>query len=262
MWNLLKRIAPNSSEPWLMVGDFNETMWQHEDLSYAKRSERKMANFRETLSFCDLHDLGYQGPSWTYDNKQQGNKNIRAKIDRAVASLSRCDLFTNHSMTDICSTRSDHFPVLEQTEYNYWRKKNNRQFHYEQMWERMPSLQSTVEQVWKEKGKARDLAEVSSKLGSMRGALTKWSRNNFGSVLRKTKLIRDTISRLFEETWSVDRDEEVKELSAELDELLPREEIMWKQRSRVQWLREWDRNMKYFQWKATYSEERGWFLGG
>ena len=46
MWSQLQNIAPKSNEPWLMVGDFNETMWQHEHLSYEKRSERKMENFR------------------------------------------------------------------------------------------------------------------------------------------------------------------------------------------------------------------------
>jgi hypothetical protein len=30
MWDLLRRIKPCTSEPWFMVGDFNETMWQKE----------------------------------------------------------------------------------------------------------------------------------------------------------------------------------------------------------------------------------------
>jgi hypothetical protein len=37
MWRTLRRIAPNASEPWVMIGDFNETMWQHEHFSETKR---------------------------------------------------------------------------------------------------------------------------------------------------------------------------------------------------------------------------------
>jgi hypothetical protein len=36
MWELLRRIKPNANEPWLMVGDFNEVMWQSEHYSAKK----------------------------------------------------------------------------------------------------------------------------------------------------------------------------------------------------------------------------------
>ena len=61
-----------------MMGDFNETMWQTEHISMAKRSdsERQMENFRKVHSDCNLFDLGYKGPIWTYNNKQDGLKNV------------------------------------------------------------------------------------------------------------------------------------------------------------------------------------------
>jgi endonuclease/exonuclease/phosphatase family metal-dependent hydrolase len=51
MWTTLCRIKPNASDPWLMIGDFNETMWQNENLSFRKRLERQMADFRSMLFF-------------------------------------------------------------------------------------------------------------------------------------------------------------------------------------------------------------------
>ena len=50
MWTMLRRIKDNSSEPWMVLGDFNEAMWQAEHFSRAKRSERLMMDFREVLS--------------------------------------------------------------------------------------------------------------------------------------------------------------------------------------------------------------------
>ena len=44
-----------------------------------------MCVFREALSDCDLYDLGFNGRPWTYDNKQVGHKNVRVRLDRAVA---------------------------------------------------------------------------------------------------------------------------------------------------------------------------------
>jgi hypothetical protein len=68
MWELIRRIKPRSQAPWLMIGDFNEAMWSVEHFS-ARQNERQMLYFREVLSHCDLHDLGFIGLPWTYDNK-------------------------------------------------------------------------------------------------------------------------------------------------------------------------------------------------
>jgi hypothetical protein len=71
MWTKLQRIKPRSDRPWLMMGNFNEAMWQEEHFSLTRRSERLILDFREILSHCDLHDIGFTGSPWTFDNKQK-----------------------------------------------------------------------------------------------------------------------------------------------------------------------------------------------
>jgi hypothetical protein len=86
MWTTMRSLKPKSDLPWLMMGDFNEVMWQEEHFSRTRRSERLMMDFREVLSHCDLHDLGFIGTPWTFDNKQRGDCNVKVRLDRAVAS--------------------------------------------------------------------------------------------------------------------------------------------------------------------------------
>jgi hypothetical protein len=88
MWELLRRIKPCSKAPWMMIGDFNEVMWSFEHFSKSRRPERQMLDFREVLSHCDLHDLGFTGLPWTLDNKQAGDRNVKVRLDRVVATTS------------------------------------------------------------------------------------------------------------------------------------------------------------------------------
>ena len=52
-----------------------------------------MENFRSVLSDCNLFDVGVKGPVWTYNNKQEGLKNVRAWLDRGVASPGWLDYY-------------------------------------------------------------------------------------------------------------------------------------------------------------------------
>jgi hypothetical protein len=70
MWELLRRIQPTLNALWVMLGDFNEALWQFEHFSKHKRPEQQMIDFREVLSHCNLHDLGFSGLPWTFDNRQ------------------------------------------------------------------------------------------------------------------------------------------------------------------------------------------------
>ncbi|XP_073361947.1 uncharacterized protein [Aegilops tauschii subsp. strangulata] len=260
MWELLSRIKDKSNAPWLMIGDFNETMWQAQHFSTAKRSERYMENFRSVLSDCNLFDLGFKGPGWTYDNKQAGQKNVRARLDRAIASSSWSDHFREAIVEHICSSRSDHLPVLlkfgKRKEWRTVGSKSSRPFRYEHMWERVQSLQAAIENGWKGSGEAQNLQEVGAKISSMAHVLRKWSDRDFGSVLKKSADIRRKLSVLWRSANTPENQREVKQCSEELDELLLREELMWRQRSRATYLREGDRNTKWFQRKATWRKKK------
>jgi endonuclease/exonuclease/phosphatase family metal-dependent hydrolase len=114
MWTLLRRINPKSTEPWLMMGDFNEAMWQEDHISRSKRSERLMMDFREVLSHCDLHDIGFVGTPWTWDNKQQGQRNVKVRLDRAVASPSWSICFSDYPLHHLASSHVNlAIPLME-----------------------------------------------------------------------------------------------------------------------------------------------------
>jgi endonuclease/exonuclease/phosphatase family metal-dependent hydrolase len=93
MWDTLKSLKDVSELPWMVMGDFNEALWQEEHFSQTPRSERQMEAFRDTLTYCDLTDIGFAGVPYNYDNKWRGLANVKVRLDRVVVSPSWRDLF-------------------------------------------------------------------------------------------------------------------------------------------------------------------------
>jgi hypothetical protein len=112
LWEIMQRLKTRSSEPWVVIGDFNETMWQHEHFFETRGGERQMSDFQETLDACGLKVLGFAGLPWTYDNKKSGNRNVKIRLDRGVATQDWMDRFFDASITHFNLPRSDHCPLL------------------------------------------------------------------------------------------------------------------------------------------------------
>ncbi|XP_073363239.1 uncharacterized protein [Aegilops tauschii subsp. strangulata] len=136
-----------------------------------------------------------------------------------------------------------------------WRpvgSKPSHPFRYEHMWEQVESLQRTIEEGWRGSGEATNLQDVGAKISNMEHVLRTWAERDFGSVLKKTAEFRRKLSILWSSPNSAENQQKIKRCEAELDEILLQEELMWRQRSRVTYLREGDRNTKWFQRKATW----------
>jgi hypothetical protein len=176
MWTLLRRIKPRSQEPWLMVGDFNEAMWQGEHSSRSRRSERLMSNFREVLSECDLHDLGFIGTPWTYDNHRKGDNNVRVRLDRAVACPAWRDCYADTTVQHLTSPASDHCPVLVQLEQEVRVPRRQPKRQYEIFWEREYELAEQVSNAWAEAGEKQDLGDIMHSLNRVMTTLQTCSR--------------------------------------------------------------------------------------
>lgn len=254
MWTLLRRIKPNSTAPWCLMGDFNEAMWQFEHFSEHKRKEKQMLDFREILSHCDVFDLGFIGTPWTYDNKRKGGYNVRVRLDRAVASQSWSVLYPQAQVRHLVSSRSDHCPILVQCTPDEDKDKPSRCMRYEILWEREESLSEEIRTAWEQHHAATDLGSVSSKLKLVMGALQHWSREKFGSVNKELGALRKKMEEL-QLGGRHTHDQEYQSCSRRMEEILYREEMMWLQRSRVAWLREGDRNTSFHR-KAAWRHRK------
>lgn len=217
-------------------------------MSLNPRPEAQMAAFRDVLMACELVDLGFIGVPYTYDNMRAAAANVRVRLDRAVATNDWRNLFAFSSVHHLASPCLDHVPLLLKlsAEQENPRSKARR---YEIFWERDAGLPDFIRNTWDAFGTMENLGKVNAALRSTMTALKSWSNRRFGNVTREINKSRSQLEELLR--MNADR-QEIRRVSDKLNELLYKEEMLWLQRSRIMWLKEGDRNTKFFQSKSVW----------
>lgn len=98
-----------------------------------------MDGFRDAVQACGFYDLGFIGLPYTWDNRQQGENNIKVRLDKGLACSAFMNMFRDIKVCHVQTTESDHCMVIECTNRTSRRGRGRRRFRYENMWRRDPS---------------------------------------------------------------------------------------------------------------------------
>jgi hypothetical protein len=130
------------------------------------------------------------------------------------------------------------------------KRARQRTFKYEVMWESHPDFAAFIDQSWKV-NQCSNMEELREKLESLAGGCKRWDHDVFGEVRKELKSLHSRLTELREEPTRTGPSYEEIKTCDRIVELNHREEIMWCQRSRIQWLADGDNNTKFFHQKAT-----------
>jgi hypothetical protein len=235
------------------MGDFNETLYGSEHFSRTPRPEWQMRAFREAVEDCSLQDLGWTGVQYTWDNKQTGQANVKARLDRAFANAGFLQRFEHARVRHIVTVESDHCMVLMEQRGNLNQvRRGPKQFRYENVWQTHIDYEKLIAESWRKNQNAHGLQGVVESLISLQNDLEPWSVQEFGCLPRKVRKLKQKLESLRCRSVGRGPTEEEKSIVKQLREALRQEEVWMRQRSRVQWLRDGDRNTAYFHAQAAH----------
>ncbi|KAK3192976.1 hypothetical protein Dsin_024286 [Dipteronia sinensis] len=218
LWSSLMDIA-GSDVTWLVLGDFNSVLGAH----------------KTTGVFHTRIGRGRPGM-------------VLSRLDRAVCFHSFLAAWSHIACVTLPRSHSDHHPLLISCYTSV--SSNPRPFRFQGMWVSHPSSLNLVRSVWSSSIAGSGSGIVVQKLKLLKKALKRWNWEVFGDIALNVSNANEKVmliqGRIGSEGFSDDLFRLKTSALTYLDSILKQQEIFLKEKSRVRWLAEGDRNSKFF----------------
>ncbi|XP_071914130.1 uncharacterized protein [Coffea arabica] len=242
-WRVLRDRRRLWGDRFMIAGDFNDIVSNEEKWGGNLKEERSFTEFKDFIDHTNLIDLGFEGQPWTWSNHWEDEGEIRQRLDRCLASYDWVQTFEKARCQHLDTYASDHSILCLDTEPD--KEKRKKKFYFDKRWLQKKEVQQVVEQAWQIDEPGSRMFKVIKKIRNCRIELLKW-RNTFQAD-SKRRIVE--IGKALEKVRVSDSDnkkEQVAELKNQLKEAYKEEEKFWRQKARIEWLREGDKNTKYF----------------
>ncbi|KAL6988927.1 hypothetical protein U1Q18_052591 [Sarracenia purpurea var. burkii] len=189
---------------------------------------------------------------------------MKEKLDRVLVNVDWLNLFPGVGVKVSSKLSSDHLPlIICKAENSVHAGVSNRRkvYRFEHMWTRSDDCGKIIQEQWEKTAPAMGLDGIRKKCEVVGCALKRWSWSSFGHLQRRIRELREKLADIQAFTTTSDKQEVEDSLTYELEELLEREELLWRQRSKMEWMILGDRNTKFFHTHATQRRKTNTILG-
>ncbi|KAJ9707044.1 hypothetical protein PVL29_002161 [Vitis rotundifolia] len=244
-WVELFDIFGLSSPLWCVGGDFNVIRRSSEKLGGSSLTS-SMKDFDSFIRECELLDPPLRNASFTWSNLQESP--VCKRLDRFLYSNEWGQLFSQGLQETLPRRTSDHCPIVLDTNPFKW---GPTPFRFENMWLQHPSFKENFRNWWSGfQGNGWEGHKFMRRLQFVKANLKEWNKVSFGELNERKKSILKDLANFdaIEQAGGLTPDLLVQRAlrKGELEELVLREEIHWRQKARVKWVKEGDCNSRFF----------------
>ncbi|KAK7852451.1 hypothetical protein CFP56_039082 [Quercus suber] len=119
LWNNLSALAELHNMAWVIAGEFNEPLVEDDKFGGRTVSMNRSLQFKDCLDKCNMVDLGFSGPRFTWSNGRELSMLIQERIDRFFVNIVWYSNFPEAKVTHLTRCHSDHCPVLLETTQHF-----------------------------------------------------------------------------------------------------------------------------------------------
>ncbi|XP_058732795.1 uncharacterized protein LOC131604368 [Vicia villosa] len=235
-------------EEWCVVGDFNEVLRKEERIGEGgQRNWTGMEDFRNFVEIMELIDVNCVGGKFTWF---KDNGKAMSRLDRFLLTKKMLESWEVVDQRIEKRDISDHAPISLKVGKLDWGPKP---FCFNNSWFKHEDFNAFVAQEWKKmEVRGRGDFVLYEKLKKLKERLREWNREVFGWIDLKVEDAKEKINTLDKEIEVNMRgvnDEEVLErrlATKDFWNYLNIKESMLRLKSRYLWLKEGDKNTKFF----------------
>eukprot|EP00253_Pinus_taeda_P010222 PITA_10222 len=208
---------------WIIGGDFNIIISLKEKKGGIRRVDQSMELFSDTIEGLRLVDILTIKGVFTWNNRRGGRNQIASRLDRFLVSetIMNRDVFIEAKIMPALG--SDHWSI--RLEVDIKANLGKKPFRFETFWLRHLDFVGKLEEWWQQStAQGREMEEIQQKI--INEGRTEESSVKEGIILGK------------------------------LEERRKQEEVLRRQKSRIKWLREGERNTIFFHQAMVHHRQR------
>lgn len=180
LWRELENIKAHYNGPWLVAGDFNETLCMSErNGSGGAEMVKRCVEFSNWVNQNNLIDLGCSGPAHTWLRRNSKASFKSARLDRGLANDDWRLRFAEGTVRNLPKASSDHCPILISTSGFAPVPTVVKPFRFQAAWLHHDNFYSFVHEQWK---KSEPLIPF---LKTFTSKLQQWNKDEFYNIFRR-----------------------------------------------------------------------------